>query len=81
MSSYSKRAKAAAEFNADKIKALAGGMITGVFTDYDPLSEEDEVFWGFEVTMPDGSRHDVWVNRDGEGNGPGAVSVEPSPTK
>lgn len=69
------------EFYADKINALVGGMITETFIEKDPFEFGGECFWGFQVRTREGKLFDVWVNRDGEGNGPGAVSVEPSPAK
>lgn len=38
----------------------------------------DEGGFGFQVSMPDDTLRHVWVNRDQEGNGPGALEIEES---
>lgn len=69
------------EFYADKVaRNLKGATIIDAFVE-PPNEYDDDGFWGFQVRTKDGKLLDVWVNRDGEANGPGAISIEPSPPK
>lgn len=67
-----------ARFYATKMTPLVGSTIVETFVgewgmDY-PF---EEPMWGFQVKTPDGKMFDVWVNRDSEGNGSGAVDIQP----
>ena len=54
---------------------LVGGVITETFVT-DGAFVDDEEYWGFQIKAEDGTLFDVWVNKDPEANGPGAVSIE-----
>ena len=59
-----------------QLQKLKGGVITDIIE-----SKPDGVCdgsFGFIVQMPTGKRHDVWVDCDPEGNGPGHLSIEDS---
>lgn len=67
-------AQRALNHELEKLKPLLGGTLT-------QLADVDggmgERFPGFYVTTPDGEKHLVVIMQDEEGNGPGAVQVDP----
>ena len=58
----------------EAVKRLSGAKIHGA-----ALSPEDsfgDTHWGLEVETADGRNLVVWVLRDEEGNGPGALDYQ-----
>jgi len=51
---------------------LVGGTIVNSIID-----SNDSNFYGFEVRMPSGEIKNVWILRDEEWNGPGAIEISP----
>lgn len=60
------------KFWVKELKKLNGGVIERpVIT---PSQYEDE-FFGLEIRLPNGKCKILWILRDEEGNGPGAVDI------
>jgi hypothetical protein len=53
-----------------QLNTLVGGKVTAVATD------EDEEFFGLQITMPDGTRRTILFLSDDEGNGPGSFEIQ-----
>jgi len=65
------------KYQVDKIvEKLVGATITTAITS-PPNSFGDE-FYGFMALTPDEKEIFVWVLRDEEGNGPGALEYDPN---
>ena len=65
----------ATDYYLNQLRQLLGGTITELATsgsDDDPSHDE---FFGFVVTLPDGSTRTIILLSDEEGNGPGSFEI------
>lgn len=65
--------KSATDFHLDQLKPLVGGKITALArTGPEP---DEEGFFGFVVTLPNGQKRTVLFLSDEEGNAPGSFEI------
>ena len=62
-------------FHLSQLRPLVGGTITALARTGPHGDAEDEEFFGFVVTLPDGSTRTILLLSDDEGNGPGSFEV------
>ncbi len=62
-----------ADFYLKKLDQLVGGTITGLVRSGDDSGTGE--FFGFVVTMPDGTKKQIVLLSDDEGNAPGSFEI------
>lgn len=65
----------ATNFHLSQLRPLVGGTITALARTgpHDDAAEDE--FFGFVVTLPDGSTRTILLLSDDEGNGPGSFEI------
>lgn len=64
----------ATDFYLKQFRPLVGGTISALART-GPDEDESDEFFGFVVTLPDGSTRTILLLSDDEGNGPGSFEI------
>lgn len=65
----------ATDFYLKQLRPLVGGTISALARTGPNEYESDDEFFGFVVTLPDGSTRTILLLSDDEGNGPGSFEI------
>ncbi|CDQ10594.1 conserved protein of unknown function [Acidithiobacillus ferrivorans] len=66
-----------ADFYLKKLEQLVGGTISGLVRGGNGLGHDDiDEFFGMVITMPDGTKKQLVLLSDDEGNAPGSFEIE-----
>lgn len=68
------------QYECKQLKQLIGGKIVGIIRNEPSERNFQTSSFGFEVRLPDNTNRLVWVDADPEGNGPGHLNIEQSPS-
>lgn len=60
-------------YKLEELQKLVGGMICCTLDEEDDTNMPNAI--GFLVMMPNKTEHQVWIESDDEGNGPGSVYI------
>lgn len=62
-------------FHKKQVSKIVGGTITAFIKTPKPETEYGVQYFGFQVTMPDGTKKSVFILGDEEGNHSGVLDV------
>lgn len=65
----------AASFYLNRLSPLVGGTIAALARTGPHEDAMEEEFFGFVVTLPNGSKRTILLLSDDEGNGPGSFEI------